>query len=116
MIIDDDARNIFALEASLKVRDYKIQSFLDVQSAVDWLKTNDSGLILLDMMMPEIDGYEALKIIRDIPGKEKAIVVAVTAQAMDGDREKCLDAGADEYVSKPINLDNLLDIIKKYIN
>lgn len=111
LIVDDDARNVFALWAVLKSRGY---SCLTATSAIEGLqyisKENDIGVILLDMMMPEMDGYEMLPLIRTrafnhIP------VIAVTAQAMMGDREKCLEAGADDYLSKPIDIDKLVTIL-----
>lgn len=113
LIIDDDARNIFALKAVLKSKGFTCISSTDAQEALGMISHNpEIGIILLDMMMPGMDGYEALPRIKeqfDIP------VVAVTAQAMLGDREKCLQAGADEYVSKPVNIDILLPVINKYI-
>ena len=112
LIIDDDARNIFALTATLKSRSYECISCLSAPEAIEILK-NDKGIdiILIDMMMPDMDGYDAIPLIKNLPHYENIPVIAVTAQAMNGDREKCLDAGADDYISKPINVDKLLDAI-----
>ncbi len=114
LIIDDDSRNIFALEANLKVRNFKVKSFLEVKDAIEWLMHNEVRVILLDMMMPEIDGYGAIKLIKALPQHKNSPIVSVTAQAMTGDKERCLEAGADDYVSKPIDMDILLEIIAKY--
>ncbi|MBL7717224.1 MAG: response regulator [Flavipsychrobacter sp.] len=114
LIIDDDNRNIFALKATLKAKGYECLSATSAQQGIAFLReTPGIGVVLLDMMMPDMDGYEALPAIRathNIP------VVAVTAQAMKGDREKCLEAGANDYVSKPIDVDRLELILKKYLN
>ena len=67
------------------------------------------------MMMPDMDGYEAIPKIRQIPGREQIPIIAVTAQAMQGDKEKCLAAGADEYISKPIDVDRLLSVLKEQL-
>lgn len=114
LIVDDDPRNIFALKLTLKAKGYQIESCTMAQEAIDALKNDNQFLvILLDMMMPEIDGYQALKIIRETPGINHIPVIAVTAQAMPEDRQKCIDAGAQDYVSKPINVDILISAIQK---
>lgn len=116
LIIDDDARNIFALKAVLKSKGYKCISSLNGEEVLPLLAANeDIGVILLDMMMPEIDGYEVLNILRNHNRYAALPVIAVTAQAMPGDREKCLDAGANDYVSKPVNTDVLIATLNKYI-
>jgi len=115
LIVDDDPRNIFALKITLKARNYQTESSTSAQEAILMIENDPQiGIVLMDMMMPEMDGYEALKIIRNMPsGNSKIPVIAVTAQAMQGDREKCLEAGADDYISKPINVDQLLTAIEK---
>lgn len=114
LIVDDDPRNIFALKLTLKSRGYQIESCTMAQEAIDVLK-NDTlfDVVLMDMMMPEMDGYEAIKIIKSIPEIKHIPVIAVTAQAMPEDRQKCMDAGAENYVSKPIDVDQLLNAIEK---
>lgn len=113
LIIDDDSRNIFALKAVLKAKGYACVTANSAQDGIEILDNDsDVGIVLLDMMMPDMDGYQTLETIRngshnDIP------IVSVTAQAMQGDREKCLAAGADEYVSKPIDVDHLLTILNE---
>lgn len=112
LIIDDDARNIFALTAILKSRSYNCVSCLSAPEAIEILKKqNDIDIILIDMMMPEMDGYDAIPLIKELPNYKSKPVIAVTAQAMTGDREKCLQAGADDYISKPINVDKLLQVL-----
>ena len=112
LIIDDDNRNIFALSATLRPRSYECVSCLSAEEALSILENTASfDAILIDMMMPDMDGYEAIPLIKKIPTHENTLVVAVTAQAMVGDKEKCLIAGADYYVSKPIDVDKLLDIL-----
>lgn len=114
LIIDDDARNIFALVAILRSRKYECLTANSALQGMEILNnTNDIGIVLMDMMMPEMDGYEAIPLIK----KEHNVpVVAVTAQAMMGDKEKCIEAGADDYIAKPINLDNLILLLDQYLN
>jgi len=115
LIIDDDARNIFALSAVLRAKGYEIISAPGAIEGLSILAENKSiGIVLIDMMMPEMDGYEAIPRIKEL--NANLPVVAVTAQAMLGDKEKCLTAGADDYISKPIDVDKLLIILKRYIN
>lgn len=115
LIIDDDSRNIFALKAVLKSKGYNVQSASSAHEGLQLLRNNKGiKIVLLDMMMPDMDGYEALAVIRSEEALSNTIVFAVTAQAMTGDREKCLEAGADEYVSKPIDVDLLLDLLNRY--
>lgn len=115
LIVDDDPRNIFALTLTLKAKGYQIESCTMAQEAIDILKKdNQFFIVLMDMMMPEMDGYEAVKIIRETPDISHIPIIAVTAQAMPEDRQKCIDAGAQDYVSKPINVDQLMAVIQKY--
>ncbi|WP_396178497.1 response regulator [Flavobacterium sp.] len=115
LIIDDDARNIFALTATLKSRSYECVSCLGAQEALKILNTqNDIDVVLIDMMMPDVDGYDAISLIKNIPQYSKTPIIAVTAQAMTGDREKCLQAGADDYISKPIDVDKLLLVLNSF--
>lgn len=114
LIIDDDNRNIFALQATLKARGYQCISASSAQQGITFMsESNEIRLILLDMMMPDMDGYEAIPVIKS---KQNIPVIAVTAQAMTGDRERCLEAGADEYISKPIDVDRLEALLKKFLS
>lgn len=116
LIVDDDQRNIFALRLTLKAKGYQVLSSTSAGEAMEILEANKGvALILMDMMMPEIDGYEAIQLIRNSSFMGKIPVIAVTAQAMSGDREKCLEAGAQSYVSKPIDVDKLMGEIERLI-
>ncbi|KUJ60858.1 histidine kinase [Flavobacteriaceae bacterium CRH] len=114
LIIDDDSRNIFALVNTLRAKSFDCLSCLSAEEAIKLLETDEViDAVLIDMMMPEMDGYEAIPIIKKIPSRKNVLVIAVTAQAMTGDKEKCLEAGADAYVSKPIDVDKLLGALSK---
>ena len=114
LIIDDDPRNIFALSATLRAKSFDCVSCTSAEDAIRLLKTDEQiDAILIDMMMPEMDGYEAIPLIKKIDSRAHIPLVSVTAQAMVGDREKCLIAGADDYISKPIDVDKLLLILSK---
>jgi CheY-like chemotaxis protein len=114
LIIDDDPRNIFALVNTLKAKSYDCLSCLSAEEALKILQTDEViDAVLIDMMMPEMDGYDAIPLIKKIPHRENILVIAVTAQAMVGDKEKCLEAGADDYVSKPIDVDKLLEALSQ---
>lgn len=114
LIIDDDPRNIFALVNTLRVKSYDCLSCLSAEEALKILETDEIiDAILIDMMMPEMDGYEAIPLIKNIPSRKSTVIIAVTAQAMTGDKEKCLSAGADDYVSKPVDVDKLLMALSK---
>lgn len=115
VIIDDDTRNIFALGATLHAKGFFCKAFYDAPEAIKELENSDCDIILIDMMMPEMDGYEAIPKIRQIKGKEDVPIIAVTAQAMHGDKEKCLAAGANDYISKPIDVDRLLSVLKEQL-
>lgn len=116
LIVDDDNRNIFALSAVLKARKYRCVSATSGEEGIDLLKKDkEIGVVLMDMMMPGMDGYEAMAVMNADEELKSVPVIAVTAQAMLGDRERCLEAGATGYVSKPINVDVLTALITKYI-
>jgi CheY-like chemotaxis protein len=113
LIIDDDDRNIFALSATLRAKSFDCVSCLSAQEAFEILQSDqDIDAILIDMMMPDIDGYDAIPMIKEIPSRKSTYIVSVTAQAMVGDREKCIEAGADDYISKPVDVDKLLDSLR----
>lgn len=112
LIVDDDARNIFALAATLRAKSFDCISCQGASEALELLKTDvQVDAVLIDMMMPDMDGYEAIPLIKSIAGRSSLQVIAVTAQAMLGDKEKCIAAGADGYVSKPIDVDKLLQLL-----
>ena len=116
LIIDDDSRNIFALAAVLKSKRYTCLSASSAADGFDILsKRKDIGVVLMDMMMPDMDGYEALGKMRENEKMKNIPVIAVTAQAMTGDKEKCIEAGANGYVSKPINVEELEKLLNHLI-
>lgn len=116
LIIDDDTRNIFALKAVLKAKGYQCLSASGAEEGIDLLSRDEHiAVVLMDMMMPGMDGYQAIAKINEMPDIKDIPVIAVTAQAMLGDRERCLNAGAVGYVSKPINVDELTKLLTEYI-
>ena len=115
LIIDDDQRNIFALTAVLRAKNFPVVSAMNMEEAFVILgEEADIAIVLMDMMMPEMDGYETMALIRKGPRKDVP-VISVTAQAMVGDKDRCLEAGANEYVSKPIDVDHLLRLLNRYL-
>ena len=117
LIIDDDSRNIFALSAVLKAKKFQCVSALNAGAGLQILSNNtDIGIVLMDMMMPEMDGYEAIDRMKKNEKTKKIPVIAITAQAMTGDREKCIEAGADGYISKPVDVDELMNLLNQLID
>jgi CheY-like chemotaxis protein len=117
LLVDDDARNIFALSSMLERRGMKVLAATTGREAIDLVKsTPDLAVVLMDIMMPEMDGYETIGAIRADPAFRRLPIVAVTAKAMKGDREKCLEAGASEYLAKPVNTDQLLSAMRGWLH
>jgi len=116
LIIDDDSRNTFALSAVLKAKGYTAFTANNMVEAFAILESGkEIGIILLDIMMPGMDGYDAIPMFKSTPAYKHLPVIAVTAHAMQGDREKCIEAGADDYVAKPVDVDLLLKILEEYL-
>ncbi|HWZ21066.1 MAG TPA: response regulator [Cytophagaceae bacterium] len=116
LIVDDNEANIYALRSYLETADLKIEAALNGKEAIDLLLSGKNvDIILLDMMMPVMDGYETLDVLRNSEALKHIPVVALTAKAMKGDKEKCLKAGAWDYISKPVNLKVLMDIITHWV-
>ncbi|TKC12523.1 response regulator [Pedobacter polaris] len=116
LIIDDDSRNIFALTAVLKAKKYTCLSANSAQQGFDIIANDQEiGVVLMDMMMPDMDGYQAMNKMQNHPEMKAIPVIAVTAQAMVGDKERCLNAGAAGYISKPVNVDDLVYQLNHYI-
>jgi signal transduction histidine kinase/DNA-binding response OmpR family regulator/HAMP domain-containing protein len=116
LIVDDDARNIFALTSLLENQEMQVFSTTNGRAAIDIIKTTpDLSLVLMDIMMPEMDGYETMREIRRIAEFRSLPILALTAKAMKGDREKCLDAGASDYIAKPVNTDQLLSLMRVWL-
>lgn len=117
LLVDDDIRNVFALTAALTEQSFEVVFAENGRAALDMLEANpDTDIVLMDMMMPEMDGYEATRAIRSDPRYAELPVIAVTAKAMKQDRELCLEAGANDYVSKPVKLDKLLSLIRVWMH
>lgn len=116
LIADDDVRNIFSLTKALEMHQMKVLAATDGKEALQILKENPFvDIVLMDMMMPEMDGYESTKEIRRIPAYKNLPVLAVTAKAMMGDREKCIAAGASDYISKPVDIDQLISLLRVWL-
>jgi CheY-like chemotaxis protein len=116
LVVDDDARNIFALTTVLENHEMEVVSATNGRQAIEIIKnTPDLSVVLMDIMMPEMDGYETLREIRKVPKFRSLPILALTAKAMKGDREKCLDAGASDYIAKPVNTDQLVSLLRVWL-
>ncbi|MFP3590462.1 response regulator [Chryseobacterium sp. SIMBA_038] len=116
LITDDDVRNIFSLTKSLEKYKVDVVLAMDGKQALEKMKENpDIDVVLMDMMMPEMDGYETIKEIRKIPAHMRLPIIAITAKSMIGDREKCIAAGASDYISKPVDIDQLLSLLRVWL-
>ncbi len=117
LVVDDDVRNIFALSSVLERRGMTVLSAGTGREAIETIeKTPDLAIVLMDIMMPEMDGYETMQVIRQNPALRRLPIVALTAKAMKGDRERCLEAGASEYLAKPVNTEQLLAALRMWLH
>jgi CheY-like chemotaxis protein len=117
LIVDDDIRNIFALTSVLERHQMTVVSAETGRQAIELLQSEpDIDLVLMDIMMPEMDGFETMRTIRKIPRLKDLPIIAVTAKAMKGDREKCIEAGAWDYLSKPVDTDQLLAVLRGWLH
>jgi HAMP domain-containing protein/CheY-like chemotaxis protein/signal transduction histidine kinase len=117
LIVDDDVRNIFALSSVLERRGMTVLTAGTGREAIETIEsTADLGIVLMDIMMPEMDGYETMQVIRQNPSFRRLPIIALTAKAMKGDREKCLEAGASEYLAKPVNTEQLLSALRMWLH
>ena len=116
LIADDDVRNIFSLSKSLENYKMNVITALDGKEALQKLHENPQiDVVLLDMMMPHMDGYETATRIRENYQWKNLPVIAVTAKAMTGDREKCINAGASDYITKPVDIDQLMSLLRVWL-
>jgi signal transduction histidine kinase/DNA-binding response OmpR family regulator/CHASE3 domain sensor protein len=116
LIVDDDVRNIFSLSKSLESYGMNVISAIDGKEALKRLESEPRiDMVLMDMMMPEMDGYETTKRLRQMPQYRNLPVIAVTAKAMTGDREKCIAAGASDYITKPVDVDQLISLLRVWL-
>ncbi|MBE9563034.1 MAG: response regulator, partial [Proteobacteria bacterium] len=116
LIVDDDERNIFALATILENRDAEVICGLNGKEALKLLEeNNDIAIVLMDIMMPEMDGYEAIREIRKQPKYRNLPIIALTAKAMKDDKTKCIEAGANDYLAKPVDSDKLLSLMQVWL-
>jgi CheY-like chemotaxis protein len=117
LLVDDDARNIFALSSVLERRGMEVLTATTGSEAIAVLNSrSDVAIVLMDIMMPGMDGYETIEAIREKPGFRRLPILALTAKAMKGDREKCLEAGASDYLAKPVNVEQLLSALRMWLH
>src|SRR5262249_21784402 len=117
LLVDDDARNIFALSSVLERRGMNVLTATTGKEAIEILtSTPDVAIVLMDIMMPEMDGYETIEVIRGNTAFRRLPIIALTAKAMKGDREKCLEAGASDYLAKPVNTEQLLSSLRMWLH
>jgi CheY-like chemotaxis protein len=116
LLADDDMRNVFALSAILEEKGVELIVAKHGLEAVEYVESRDDiDLVLMDIMMPEMDGYDAMRAIRKMDGRDKLPIIALTAKAMKGDRQKCIDCGASDYLSKPIEVERLLSMLRVWL-
>ncbi|HEX4007413.1 MAG TPA: response regulator, partial [Acidobacteriaceae bacterium] len=117
LVVDDDIRNIFALNSLLERHNMQVISANNGRDAIRLIEsTPELALVLMDIMMPEMDGYETMQVIRQNSSLRRLPIIALTAKAMKGDREKCLEAGASEYLAKPVNTEQLLSALRMWLH
>jgi CheY-like chemotaxis protein len=117
LLVDDDARNIFALSSVLERRGMEVLTASTGSEAIAVLEArSDVAIVLMDIMMPGMDGYETIQVIRANPDYRRMPILALTAKAMKGDREKCLEAGASDYLAKPVNVEQLLSALRMWLH
>src|SRR5262249_48208096 len=117
LVVDDDVRNVFTLSSLLERRGMNVHTTSTGREAISKLESApDVAIVLMDVMMPEMDGYETMQAIRRNPQFRRLPIIALTAKAMKGDREKCLKAGASEYLAKPVNTEQLLSALRMWLH
>src|SRR6185436_11659621 len=116
LVVDDDIRNIFALTSILEQYQMDVVYAENGRDGIDTL-TNTTGIdvVLMDVMMPEMDGYEAMQAIRKMRKFKSLPIIALTAKAMKGDREKCIEAGASDYITKPVDTEQLISLLRVWL-
>jgi CheY-like chemotaxis protein len=116
LVVDDDVRNIFALTSVLEKHKMQVLYAENGRKGIDLIRaTPDLNVVLMDVMMPEMDGYETMRAIRQVNELKSLPIIALTAKAMKGDREKCIDAGASDYITKPVETDQLLSLLRVWL-
>jgi CheY-like chemotaxis protein len=116
LVVDDDVRNIYSMTNILEIEGLQIKTAFDGLDALEKLKENPQiEIVLMDIMMPNMNGYEAISEIRKNPELKELPIIAVTAKAMNGDREKSMEAGASDYMTKPIQADQLISLMRVWL-
>jgi CheY-like chemotaxis protein len=116
LVVDDDVRNLFALASALEARGMEVLFAENGREGLDCLDQNkDVDLVLMDVMMPEMDGYEATRALRKKPEFNDLPIICLTAKAMKGDREKSIEAGASDYITKPVDIEQLLSLMQVWL-
>ncbi|RUP10324.1 HAMP domain-containing protein [Hyphomicrobium sp.] len=116
LLVDDDARNIFALSSLLERRGMEVLTANTGLEAIETLSSTDVSIVLMDIMMPEMDGYQTMQKIRSSEKNQRLPIIALTAKAMKGDREKCLEAGASDYLAKPVDTEQLISALRMWLH
>lgn len=117
LIVDDDIRNVFALTSVLEQHGLQVLYAENGREGIEVLEQHDdAAVVLMDIMMPEMDGYATTAAIRKMPQFAGLPIIALTAKAMKGDREKSIESGASDYVTKPVDTDHLLSVMRRWIN
>ena len=117
LVVDDDVRNIFAVASVLERQGVRVLYAENGRAGIEILRA-DPGIdaVLMDIMMPEMDGYDTMTAIRRMPGLRTLPIIALTAKAMKGDRERCIEAGASDYITKPLDTDQLLSLLRVWLH
>ncbi|MEO5573827.1 MAG: HAMP domain-containing protein [Gammaproteobacteria bacterium] len=116
LVVDDDIRNIFSLTSVLEQQLMEVVYAENGKDGIQMLKdTADVGIVLMDVMMPEMDGYDTIRLIRSLENFATLPIIALTAKAMKGDRDKCIEAGASDYIAKPVDIDQLLSLLRVWL-
>jgi CheY-like chemotaxis protein len=116
LIVDDDLRNTFALASALEQYQMEVIPAENGKDGIDVLKGRPGiDVVLMDVMMPEMDGFEATRAIRALPQFRRLPIIALTAKAMPGDRDLCIDAGASDYITKPVDTDQLISLLRVWL-
>lgn len=115
LLADDDVRNIFSMTRVLEKYQMTVIPAMDGREALELIASNPVDIVLMDIMMPEMDGYESIRGIRNLPKYKNIPIIAITAKAMSGDRDKCIAAGASDYISKPVDMDQLVSLLRIWL-
>ena len=116
LVVDDEPSIQHFIKRNLELRSFRVSLAINGLEALAQFEQANFSLIILDIMMPGMDGYETMQVIRANPARRRLPIIALTAKAMKGDREKCLEAGASEYLAKPVNTEQLLSALRMWLH